>query len=192
MLKKMVFVIIATSLPMFLLGELSAKQEIGSDELKPFYESIIDEMTAKCKYKTNMRNSRCEKIKIASTISCLKCNYWNNNREKLVEEMCKQNFGRNRDRALVYLNGRFHRIAKERGFNLHSQTPLEALPEKPVNGFEKMTINEFCRYYCIPAGLVLSSFGDKGVAAKKNVSIGQIAEDKDMRVEEIYRMVKQK
>jgi hypothetical protein len=190
MVNKIIVTLLAMSLSVFFFAIASA-EENDSAELKEFYIAIIDDMAASCKFDSAMRHSDSENIRKACALSCLKTCYWTNKKMELADMMVKEDFGYKKTRALAYLNRKFHEMAKQRGLDVHSTTPLRALPEKPRAEFEHMKISEFCEHFSIPEGLVMFALEKKEIDAAKDKTFRGIADEKNMKYEEIYAIVRE-
>ncbi len=94
------------------LQSTSLAGEAGDVNLNAHYGEIIDNLVAKCKFKTQMRYSKSEVIRKAAMLSCLKTTFYNKNREALIRGMIGDNIGLKRYKAEYYLNTQFYNLVR--------------------------------------------------------------------------------
>lgn len=154
------------------------------------YSKIIDDFAAHCLFKTNLRYARGRHIRNAAAISCLKNNYWQNHKAALIDAMVAAGIGTKRYRVRHFLNGRFLAYVRSRNLDLKALHPLAALPEKPPEGFEAMTLAEFCRHFSLPKKEVAQQLDEQPAAPTQTQTIENIAAARDASPRDIYRFLR--
>ncbi len=165
--------------------------DMDRDELKKAYEGYIAASGDACKFKTGLRYSRSDAVRVEATVSCLKNTYFLNNKDELIREMIARNVGAKPYQIKVFLDARFYAFAKSRRMNVNVDHPLAALPIEPPDGVESMSVRQLCRYFSIPVQLAVEKLEMKKLvkgdpASAEDMALAGIAAQNGESPEAVY------